>query len=97
MNLSAARLHCARGLGMKTTLLLLAALLLAPLVWLAAAELTPNVLLILSDDHSYPHVGCTVSESRKLGHVTLQADQFSGPAHLGGSMCICMSTACRPM
>ena len=48
----------ARGLGMKTTLLLLAALLLAPLVRLAAADSQPNVLLILSDDHSYPHVGC---------------------------------------
>ena len=43
---------------MKTTLLLLAALLLAPLVRLAAADSQPNVLLILSDDHSYPHVGC---------------------------------------
>ena len=68
----------ARGLGIKTTLLLLSALLLASLVRLAAAEPKPNVLLILSDDHSYPHVGCTVSESGKLGHVTLQADRTSG-------------------
>ena len=42
----------ARGPGIKTTLLLLAALLLAPL---AAADLKPNELLIPSDDHSYPH------------------------------------------
>jgi N-sulfoglucosamine sulfohydrolase len=35
-----------------------AILLLAPLARLAAAEVKPNVLLILSDDHSYPHVGC---------------------------------------
>ena len=48
----------ARGLGINTTRLLLAALMLAPLVRLAAADSQPNVLLILSDDHSYPHVGC---------------------------------------
>lgn len=35
-----------------------AALLLAPLAWLTAAESKPNVLLILTDDHSVPHVGC---------------------------------------
>ncbi len=37
---------------------MVAALLLAPLARLAAADSKPNVLLILSDDHSYPHVGC---------------------------------------
>jgi arylsulfatase A-like enzyme len=42
---------------MKTILLLLA-LLLPPLAPLHAAEAKPNILLILSDDHSYPHVGC---------------------------------------
>ena len=73
----------ARGLGMKATLLLLAALLLAPLARLAAAEPKPNVLLILSDDHSYPHVGCTVSESGKLGHVTSQAARISGDHRTG--------------
>ena len=35
-----------------------AALLLAPLAWLTAAQSKPNVLLILTDDHSVPHVGC---------------------------------------
>lgn len=39
-------------------ILLLIALLLAPLAALHAAEPKLNVLLILSDDHSYPHVGC---------------------------------------
>jgi hypothetical protein len=43
---------------MKNTLLLVAIVLPAPLARLAAAESKPNVLLILSDDHSYPHVGC---------------------------------------
>jgi hypothetical protein len=38
--------------------LLLVALLLGSLAQLVAAESKPNVLLILSDDHSYPHVGC---------------------------------------
>ena len=32
--------------------------LLAPFLVLHAAEPQLNVLLILSDDHSYPHVGC---------------------------------------
>ena len=43
---------------MRNTLLLFAGLLLAPLAGLSAADSKPNVLLILSDDHSYPHVGC---------------------------------------
>lgn len=43
---------------MKPTLTLLIALLLAPMAALPAAEPKLNVLLILSDDHSYPHVGC---------------------------------------
>ncbi|MSU48395.1 MAG: hypothetical protein EXS37_04760 [Opitutus sp.] len=42
---------------MKNTLLLCTAILLAPLARLSAAESKPNVLIILSDDHSYPHVG----------------------------------------
>ena len=50
----------ARGVTgkMKNTLLLFAVVLLASLARLTAAESKPNVLLILSDDHSYPHVGC---------------------------------------
>jgi N-sulfoglucosamine sulfohydrolase len=43
---------------MKYARLVLPFLLLAPPARLAAAESKPNVLLILSDDHSYPHVGC---------------------------------------
>lgn len=44
---------------MKHPVRILAALLLSSMAWLTtAAEAKPNVLLILSDDHSYPHVGC---------------------------------------
>ena len=43
---------------MRHFLTFLAALLFAPLAALYAAESKLNVLLILSDDHSYPHVGC---------------------------------------
>ena len=43
---------------MKYPVSILAALLLSSLPRLTAAEPKPNVLLILSDDHSYPHVGC---------------------------------------
>ena len=43
---------------MKRNLTLLTALLLEPLAALHAAEPKLNVLLILSDDHSYPRVGC---------------------------------------
>jgi N-sulfoglucosamine sulfohydrolase len=43
---------------MKNSLCIVTALLLAPLARLPAAESKPNVLLILSDDQSYPHVGC---------------------------------------
>jgi arylsulfatase A-like enzyme len=43
---------------MKHNLPILTALLLAPLAALNAAEPKLNVLLILSDDQSYPHVGC---------------------------------------
>ncbi len=42
---------------MKNILFIIAAVLLAPL-GLYSAEPKPNILLILSDDHSYPHVGC---------------------------------------
>lgn len=42
---------------MKLTRNLLALLLLAPLAQLTAAEQKLNVLVILSDDQSYPHVG----------------------------------------
>jgi arylsulfatase A-like enzyme len=43
---------------MKDILFIFAVVLLAPLARLYTAEPKPNVLLILSDDHSYPHVGC---------------------------------------
>jgi arylsulfatase A-like enzyme len=43
---------------MKHNLPILIALLLASLAQLSAAEPKLNVLLILSDDQSYPHVGC---------------------------------------
>jgi arylsulfatase A-like enzyme len=43
---------------MKYPVSILAALLLSSVARLTAAEPKPNVLLILSDDHSYPHVGC---------------------------------------
>jgi N-sulfoglucosamine sulfohydrolase len=43
---------------MKYPVLIFAALLLAPVARLTATDLKPNVLLILTDDHSVPHVGC---------------------------------------
>ncbi len=43
---------------MEHTVILFIALLLASLAALHAAEPKVNVLLILSDDQSYPHVGC---------------------------------------
>ena len=43
---------------MKCILTFLTVLLMARLAALHAAEPKLNVLLILSDDHSYPHVGC---------------------------------------
>ena len=54
---------------MKNTLLLFAVVLLAPLARLAAAESKPNVLLILSDDHSYPHVGCYGNQDIMTPHL----------------------------
>ena len=58
---------------MKSTLLILTALLLAPLARPAAAESKPNVLLILSDDHSYPHLGCYANKDI----MTPNLDQFA--------------------
>ena len=46
------------SLVLKHTLSILTTLLLASLAALHAAETKLDVLLILSDDHSYPHVGC---------------------------------------
>jgi 4-hydroxythreonine-4-phosphate dehydrogenase len=44
---------------MRIARFIFAALLLIPPARLAAfAEEKPNILVILSDDHSYPHVGC---------------------------------------
>ena len=44
--------------AMKTTALIFAALWMSLWSALHAADPKLNVLLILSDDHSYPHVGC---------------------------------------
>lgn len=44
--------------AMRTTALIFAAILMAPWTALHAADPKLNVLLILSDDHSSPHVGC---------------------------------------
>ena len=43
---------------MKHIFSIITAFLLAPLAALHAAAPKVNVLLILSDDHSYPHVSC---------------------------------------
>ncbi|MEM8910936.1 MAG: sulfatase-like hydrolase/transferase, partial [Planctomycetota bacterium] len=37
----------------------------------------PNVLLILSDDHSVPHVGCYGSENCRHFNITPNLDRFA--------------------
>ena len=43
----------------------------------AAQETRPNILLVLSDDHSVPHVGCYESENCKRFHITPHLDAFA--------------------
>ena len=57
-----------------TALLILAAL---ELPTAAAAAQPPNVLLILSDDHSVPHLGCYGSENCRRFNITPNLDSFA--------------------
>jgi N-sulfoglucosamine sulfohydrolase len=61
---------------MKLTLTLISILLLVSPVGASAAEpkLKPNVLFILTDDHSVPHVGCYGNQDI----MTLNLDKFAG-------------------
>jgi len=59
---------------MRYAVLIFTFLLLTPLASLHAAEPKLNVLLILSDDHSYPHVGCYGNKDI----LTPNLDKFAG-------------------
>jgi arylsulfatase A len=58
-----------RKAKMKVTFTLLAALLLAPLAALTAAEAKPNFVLIFSDDQGYGDLGCFGSTTIRTPHL----------------------------
>ena len=63
---------------MKTTIL--SALLFFSVGSAATAETAtkpPNILLILSDDHSYPHLGCYGNDNIKRFNITPHFDEFA--------------------
>ena len=62
---------------MKFTLPLIACLLLAPLTRLSAADQKPNILLILSDDQSVPHIGAYGDANCKQNQLTPNLDAFA--------------------
>ena len=62
---------------MTLTRNLLAALLLMPLAGLQAAGTQPNILFILSDDHSVPHVGAYGDANCKQNNITPHLDRFA--------------------
>jgi len=60
---------------MKPTLAFLAALLLAPLAELHAAESKPNIVLILADDLGWSDLGCYGADLHETPHLDLLAQQ----------------------
>ena len=75
---------------MKTTITLLAALLLAPLTGLAAAENSkPNIVIILADDLGYGDVSCygaTKIKTPNIDRLARQGMKFTD-AHTAASVC----------
>ncbi len=65
------------GLPMKFTLSLIAVLLLAPPSRLSATDQKPNILLVLSDDHSVPHVGAFGDANCLQNRITPNLDAFA--------------------
>jgi len=63
---------------MKIQILLLA-LLLSTATATAWAN-PPNILLVLSDDHSYPHLGCYGNRNIKQFNITPNFDEFASQA-----------------
>ncbi len=87
---------------MKSTLILLAALLLAPLAALHAAGANPNIILILADDLGYGDVGCYGSREIRtpqldrlaaegMRFTSFYAQSFCGPSRTA------LLTGCHPL
>lgn len=81
---------------MKHTLTILAALLLAPLATLQAADATkpngkPNVLILLVDDMGYGDPQCFNPQSKittpNIDRLAQEGMRFTD-AHAGGSICV---------
>jgi len=67
---------------MKAKLLILTILLIVlsgkiGIPVLAAGKVKPNILFILSDDHSVPHVGCYGDENCLKFYITPNLDAFA--------------------
>ncbi|MBM3815365.1 MAG: arylsulfatase, partial [Acidimicrobiia bacterium] len=75
---------------MKPTLLLLTALLLAPLSALRAAETKPNVVIIFVDDLGYGDPGCYNPQSKiatpHIDRLAREGMRFTD-AHAPGALC----------
>jgi len=67
---------------LRSTILILTALLLVPCLALRAAEpadskAKPNILLVISDDHSVPHVGAYGDANCLKNQITPNLDKFA--------------------